>query len=342
MTGTTCLVLGGGGFIGGNVARALLRKNLRVIVLERPEAGDANLRALSGPVEVVRGDLASGEHLLPLLKRAQYVFHCAGRMVPAESMGSPSRDIELNVLPTLNLLQCLRQHPVRKLVFCSSGGTIYGIPGACPIGETHPTEPICAYGISKLMAEKHLAMHRYHYGLDYVSLRFSNPYGPGQNPQGRQGAIAVFMGRILAGQEIEVWGDGTVVRDYVYIDDAAEAAVRAALGDAGGARVLNIGSGIGRSVNDILEAIQQVVSRRALVRYSPARRIDVPVKVLDIREARRRLDWAPSVDLMEGLRRFHHWLGEQDPQWRPHPVRGAEPAAAQPVPASIASGVPPA
>jgi UDP-glucose 4-epimerase len=214
------------------------------------------------------------------------------------------------VIDTLQLLQSCREHKVKKFVFISSGGTVYGIPQRVPVTEDHPTEPICSYGITKLTIEKYLNLYHRIHGLDYVVARVSNPYGEFQNPYAKQGAIGVFLGNIVQGQPITIWGDGEVVRDYVYIKDAVKALVLAAEYDAGPdePRVFNVGYGSGHSLNDIIAEIKKVVDMPVEVKYTPSRAVDVPVNVLDISRATRHLEWHPNTELARGLAQTWKWV----------------------------------
>ncbi|OYX12002.1 MAG: hypothetical protein B7Z15_10730 [Rhizobiales bacterium 32-66-8] len=181
-----------------------------------------------------------------------------------------------------------------------AGGTVYGAPRESLITEEHPTNPISSYGITKLTIEKYLQLFQKLHGLEYVVLRLANPFGHGQRISATQGAVAVFFGKILRGEEIEIWGDGSVVRDYIYIDDVIRALLLAA--DRGGQdRIFNIGSGAGRSLNDVIRSIEAATGRAAMVNYKPSRSFDVPSSVLNIERARLALDWSPRVAFEEGV-----------------------------------------
>ena len=184
---------------------------------------------------------------------------------------------------------------------------MYGPPRSVPIPEDHPTEPISSYGIVKLAIEKYLALFHHLHGLDYAALRVSNPYGPYQNPSGQQGAISVFLNRIRTGQPITIWGDGSVVRDYVYISDLVDALELAATMDTG-SKLLNVGHGEGASLNELLEIMDGVVDATPEIEYLPARSLDVPASILDVSRARFELGWSPGVDLMQGIARTWDWI----------------------------------
>ena len=182
------------------------------------------------------------------------------------------------------------------MVYVSSGGTIYGIPEHVPTPESAATSPITAYGVTKLAVEKYLHLYHHLYGLEYRVLRVANPFGPYQTAVKNQGVIAAFMRQALRGEPIDVWGDGSVVRDYIYIDDVISAMLAAATHE-GPSRVFNVGRGEGRSLAEIVEAIEAVSGLVIPARYGAARPIDVPRSILDITLARQELGWQPQHDL---------------------------------------------
>jgi UDP-glucose 4-epimerase len=190
----------------------------------------------------------------------------------------------------------------------SSGGTVYGVPKTRSIPETHPTDPLCSYGITKLMTEKYLALFHHERGLDYRVLRPGNAYGERQPLHRHQGAVGVFLSQLAAGQPIEIWGDGQVVRDYVYAGDIAEALVRAATVRDDSARVFNIGSGAGTSLLELVEEMRHVTGVKPTVIMRPSRSFDIPANVLDIALAKKVLGWTPAVPLRDGLCRAWHWI----------------------------------
>jgi UDP-glucose 4-epimerase len=258
-------------------------------------------------METVTGDFLNYGDLTRALSGIEVVFHLISTTLPKPSNDNPVYDIETNLVGTLRLLELCRAHRVRKVVFSSSGGTVYGVPSSVPIPESHPTSPLCSYGIHKLAIEKYLHLDYALYGLDYCILRSSNPYGERQRTDAAQGAVAVFLDRALRGEAIEIWGDGSVVRDYVYVGDVADAFVRS-LSYEGAQRVFNIGSGTGTTLKDLVEKIGALLGRKLAVAYRPARRVDVPVNVLDSSAAARLLDWRPRTSLAQGLQRTCDWM----------------------------------
>ena len=285
----SCLVLGGAGFIGSHLVDGLKAAGHQVSVFDRPH------------------EFLDPQDLESSLAGAELVFHLISTTVPKNSNENPALDIESNIAGTARLLELLRKHPPRRLVFISSGGTVYGVPRATPIRESHPTDPISSYGIHKLAIEKYLHMNHALYGLDYRVLRVANAYGERQRTDKAQGAVAAFLERVLRGQPIQIWGDGTVVRDYVYVGDIAQSFLRV-MEYQGSERIFNIGSGHGVSLNELVEAIATVIGHRPAVEYTAARRFDVPVNVLDIALAGKELGWQPRMALAEGLRRTYEWM----------------------------------
>ncbi len=302
-----CLVLGGAGFIGSHLAEALAQQGRRVRVFDRPHVDRLPLFPRAAGFEVFTGDFLNPRALAPALEGVEVVFHLVSTTLPKNSNDNPVYDVESNVLGSLRLFELCREHGVRKLVFVSSGGTVYGVPRAMPVAEDHPTEPISSYGIHKLTVEKYLALaHRLH-GLDYRIARPANLYGPRQRLDTAQGAVAVFLDRALRGQPIQIWGDGSVVRDYVYIADAVDALLRLASFD-GAQRIFNIGSGKGASLNQLVAEIEKLLGRGVRIEHGAPRGLDVPANVLDASLAERHLGWRASTPLAEGLRRTCEWL----------------------------------
>ncbi|MBX9686175.1 MAG: NAD-dependent epimerase/dehydratase family protein [Candidatus Obscuribacterales bacterium] len=301
------LIIGGNGFIGSNLADCLLKAGHKVTSFDRYPS---RYREADPRINYVYGDFANHGEVQEVVKGNDWIFHLAYTTLPASSNEDPAFDVRSNIIDTLQLLEACRESQVKKVVFISSGGTVYGVPQSLPIHENHPTEPICSYGITKLTIEKYLHLYHHLHNLDYVVVRLANPYGELQNPQAKQGAIAVFLGNVMQGKPITIWGDGEVVRDYIYIGDAAEALLKAAeyCPDENEPRVFNVGSGCGQSLNEIVRAIRAVVGKDLEVVHHPARSADVPANVLDIERAKKCLDWQPEINLESGIRKTWDWL----------------------------------
>lgn len=304
-----CLVLGGGGFIGSHVVDALVDAGHRVRVFERPRvpqyrpfAGDA--------MEWLEGDFQNSVLVREAVRGVDAIVHLVSTTLPKGSNDDPEFDVQSNVIGTLRLLRFAVEAGVRKVVFISSGGTVYGVPTIVPIPETHATDPRVSYAIGKLAVEKYLAVFEQQHGLAYAVLRVANPYGPRQRVDLAQGAVAMFVDAALSGRTVEIWGDGSVVRDYVHVADVARAFV-AALDYTGSERIFNVGSGRGCSLIELLALIERAVGHLVPRRHLPARGIDVPRNVLDIARASRELGWNPRVSLEEGLVRTVAWARGQ-------------------------------
>lgn len=302
----TCLVLGGCGFIGSNLIEQLVAEGYRVRVFDRPEA---NRKVFNGGIEFCGGDFLNALEVDRALEGVDFVFHLVGTTLPANSNSCPAFDIESNVVGTIRLLELSVRHKVRRIVFSSSGGTVYGEPKVIPIPEEHPTEPLCSYGIAKLAIEKYLHIYRNMHGLDYTVLRIANPYGRYQKLTAEQGAIGVFLGRMRDGKKITVWGDGSVVRDYIYVQDVARAFVRA-LTQTSPYRIFNIGTGRGLSLRDLISELSQITGMKPEVEYAPSRSVDVSVNILDATRADKYIDWRAEFDHRTGLRETWSWICE--------------------------------
>ncbi len=304
LAGVRCLVLGGGGFIGTHLCRALHREGAEVRGFGRRRSYPDALRAISW---------SSGEFTDPIaVARAveghDVVFHLVGGSTPESSNRDPYGDLIGGAGATIRLLDICRAAGIRQIIYVSSGGTVYGVPQVVPIPESAPTDPISAYGVSKLMIEKYLHADHHLHGTEYTVLRVANPFGPYQSPERRQGIIPTVMERIIRGRAVEIWGDGGVVRDYVYIDDVVRAVI-AAIDHRGPNRIFNVGGGRGRTVSEIVEDVAEVLERPEFARtHKPARHTDVPLNVLDISRIGHDLGWMPETDWRDGLQKTAAWL----------------------------------
>jgi len=307
-----CLVLGGCGFLGSHLVDGLLDEGHRVTVFDKVDRDTKNVNHNLDRIGLFGGDFTNKSHLRKAIRGMDYVFHFISTTDPQSSTQDPIYDVETNVVPTMNLLEMAKSTSVKRIIFASSGGTVYGVPDEIPITEDHPTDPICAYGISKLMIEKHLHLYHQLYGLDYVSLRFSNPYGERQDPDRSQGAVAVFLKKIVRGDPLVIWGDGSVVRDYIYVKDLINACLRAMDSKQTKHHIFNVGSGNGSSLNDLIKVMAPIAEKEIEIRYKEERRIDVPVNVLDISLARKVLKWEPKVSIEEGIKKSYQWILQKE------------------------------
>jgi len=306
-----CLIVGGGGFLGSHLALGLLAQGHAVRILDRPNLHRFDSAKGSGSLEWHEGDIVNREDVSRALSGCDIVFHLAWTTLPESSNENPIYDVETNVIGTLHLLEVACQEHVRKFIFVSSGGTVYGIPKETPITESHSTDPVCAYGISKLLIEKYLYLFHELHGLDYRVLRLANPFGEGQRVTGSQGAVSVFMHKAVRNEMIEIWGDGTVIRDYVYVDDVIDAFLKVASYN-GEHRVFNVGGGKGKSLRDVVAAIEILLGREVRCTFLPGRKFDVPVNVLDSSRACAALGWQPKTSFENGLLRMMNWVRETE------------------------------
>ena len=298
------LLLGGAGFIGSHLATALsLRGEHAVSVLEPASAPVDRIQHL--PVHLYRGSLSDTELLESILVQEdiQAVIHLVSTLVPGCGFTDFEKEFEQVVAPSIRMMEICSKHHV-KLVYFSSGGTVYGERSTlAPFTEEDALAPISHYGWSKQMMEESIRyMHRTQ-GLRYLILRPSNAYGPGQNLHGRQGLIAVALGKALRKEAVSVWGDGIAVRDYIYIDDLVQATLSLLGKEDAFDKTFNVGSGVGYSVNDILRILKEVSGLAVSVNYLPARQEDVSHVVLAIDRIQEMIDFQP-LGIQEGIRRF--------------------------------------
>ena len=298
------LVTGGNGFMGSHLVEGLSAEGWEVVVVDR---GTNPYFTPAPEVRVVRETISNRGAMREALAGVDVVFHLAWSGVHVSSNQDLRSHVEANLLPSLSLFDVCLEVGVPRVVFVSSGGTVYGKAEELPISEEHATHPINAYGVTKLAVEHYLALYRHLWQLEPVILRPSVAYGERQDPAGLQGAVAVFLGRLLKGEPIVVWGDGGAVRDYFHVSDLVRACLRAATRPVAG-EIFNISGGRGVSLRELLELIRRVTGRQPEVRYEEARRFDVPELVLDLGKARELLDWQPRIALEEGLERTWRWI----------------------------------
>lgn len=302
MEGEDILLIGGGGFVGTALARRLIGAGRRVHRLQRsatPSLGELD--------RVYSGSAADRALLDKILTTCRCVVHLASSTTPGDSVMQPVREGEENLLPTLTLLEALREVPGTHLIFFSSGGTVYGNPAVSPVDEAAALAPLSFHGAGKLASEAFLRAFQHLSGQDVTILRPSNLYGPDQPLKRGFGLLRTMLEHARRGSCMEIWGDGENVRDYLYIDDMVEACCHA-MQIAGGMQLFNVGSGAGYSVNMLRPVVERITGRPLDVVMRPARSVDVRSIVLDSSRFRQASSWKPGMPLEPGIRQTWEWL----------------------------------
>lgn len=305
------VVFGANGFIGSHVCAALLGAGHRVRAFDISR-DFRSLEHLDSPLlETCTGDFLDRMAVKQALEGVDWVFHLVSTTIPSSSNNNMVFDVQSNVVASIELLEECVAGGVSRLIFASSGGTVYGCPATDPVSEDAPKQPIVSYGCTKLAIENYCQLFQHQTGLRTISLRLANPYGPGHHGMS-QGAIPVFLKRIRSGKPVSVWGDGCVTRDYVYVDDLADAFLKAAVYE-GKESVFNIGSGQGVSLLELIALLKTETGREVEVLHEAGRNYDVPRIVLDVSRARHELGWAATTPLQGGIRRTWQHLLAQEP-----------------------------
>lgn len=296
---TKVLVTGGAGFIGSHLVNGLLDNGYSVAVLDNLAIGQ--LRNLNQRATFYHAELndARLEQIIQR-ERPEIVFHLAAQSSVRQSALDPMRDADSNVVGTIRLISAAAAEGVEKFIFSSTGGAIYGNPETVPCDEDTPVNPLTPYGLSKHVGELYLALFNQTYGLDYTILRYANVYGPGQDPHGEAGVIAIFAGMMLEGKRPNIYGDGSQERDFVFVSDVVAANLAAIRRGRG--RIYNIGTGERTTIGRIYSLLQEITGFDQEPGYRPRRAGEVRNIALDSSRAARELGWEPQVSLEEGLR----------------------------------------
>jgi UDP-glucose 4-epimerase len=301
-----CFILGGAGFIGSHLTEALLKEGYNLTVFDRKSAPFFK-QLQANNLNILQGDFLTLNGLEEMLENIDIIVHLISTTVPKTSNENPIFDAKSNLLGTIKLLEIARKKGIKKIVFASSGGTVYGVPQEIPISESHPTNPINSYGIIKLTIEKYLYLYHYIYGIDYCILRMSNVYGERQTVSNIQGLIPTIVFNGLQKKETVIYGDGSVVRDYLYVSDAVNAFVKA-IAYSGDNKIFNIGSGKGYSINEIISYVEKMLNNTLLIKHEKSRSLDVPINILDNKLSEKVLGWKPIVDISEGIFRTINYI----------------------------------
>lgn len=298
-----CCILGGGGFIGINLARYLRAQGHEVRVFGR---ASTLVPAMAG-IETRIGEFADAAAVRNAVGDQDVVFHLIGSSNPVIAENERISEIRENIVNTIHLLECGREGMFSRLIFLSSGGTVYGIQEQMPIREEASQWPICSYGVVNATIERYLHLYCHLYGLDYRIARLSNPFGEYQVARKGQGLVATLLRCAILDEAVNIVGDGSIIRDYVYIQDAVDAIARVAW-YRGQERVFNIGTGIGYSVMDLIGMVEGMAGLAIRRNHLPPRRIDVPVNILDIGRAAAHLDWRHHTPMDLALRCSLNWM----------------------------------
>jgi UDP-glucose 4-epimerase len=309
------LVTGGAGFIGSHIAEAYLRAGWEVVILDDLSRGHE--RNVPSGARFVRTDIGSPE-ARRLLATGQFdvLNHHAAQIDVRVSVDCPALDAGINVVGLVNLLEGAGEGHVKRVVFASSGGVVYGDPELVPTPETAPKGPISPYGVSKLSGEYYLRALAALRGFEGIAMRYANVFGPRQDPKSEAGVVSIFVSRLLEGRPLTVFGDGRQTRDYVFVKDVARANVlasTAALPRGGDidATALNIATSVQRSVLDLADAVGAAMQLKPVLEFAPPRAGELFRSALDIRKARQVLGWAPEHDFDHGLRELIQWFREE-------------------------------
>jgi UDP-glucose 4-epimerase len=300
------LVTGGAGFIGSHVVDRFVEAGHDVVVLDSLVTGSKdNLNPKARFVEMDIRDAAAVESLFAG-EKFDVVDHHAAQMDVRKSTEDPQYDADVNVLGSLNLIASAQRHGVKKFIYISTGGAVYGEPKQLPVTEDHPVNPECPYGISKHTVEHYLYLYRLLYKMNYTVLRYPNVYGPRQNPHGEAGVVAIFTGLMLDGKTPKIFGNGKQLRDYVYVGDIAESNILAL--SRGDGEIVNLGSETGTSVLDLVETLTRLTGFKGQPEFCPPRAGEIFQIYLCARKAEQLLGWTAKTSVTEGLRQTVDWV----------------------------------
>lgn len=291
------LLIGGTGYIGRHLINQWSNK-YELLVMARNI--DDSYFSSQKHVQFIQGDISNRSSVFDAMRGVDYVVHLASTSIPSTSNDNCIYDVNTNLVGSLNVLDACAEHKIKKLIFSSSGGTVYGNSNGMPLAENTLLEPICSYGIVKAAIENYIKLYYKNYNTPYAILRISNPYGPGHNSRKGFGVINNFINKIKTGSEIEIWGDGTISRDFIYIDDLVRA-FDLALTSTRSDLLLNIGSGVLTSLNEILEMLIKITNAKPVIKYLDVRSCDVNSNILNIQRSKLQLNWQPVVSLNTGL-----------------------------------------
>jgi UDP-glucose 4-epimerase len=304
------LVTGAAGFIGSHTVDALVASAAHNIsIIDDLSAGKRE--RLNPAAGFYQADIRDAGEVGRIIasERPEVIIHFAAQMDVRRSVADPAFDAQVNLVGFLNLMEAGRQHGLRRVVFSSTGGAIYGEQDFFPADESHPCRPVSPYGVAKFATESYLFFYPAQYGIDYAAMRYANVYGPRQDPHGEAGVVAIFCGRLLEDKPVTIFGDGAQTRDYVYVGDVVRANVAAVTAAVTGP--INIGTGIETSVNQLYGTLAAVANSDRPATYAPARPGEQSRSAIAAGRAERELGWRPQVPLEEGLRRTYEFFKQR-------------------------------
>lgn len=302
------LVTGGAGFIASQVADALLGQGHEVFVIDDLSSGkEINVNPRVGFYRINICD--ENVHRIFAAQRFDVLCHHAAQIDVRASVADPSTDVDTNVKGLINLMEAGRKNGLKKVIFASTGGALYGEPLHVPQDELHPKQPASPYGINKYIGEHYLNFYQQTYGISYVALRYANVYGPRQNPHGEAGVIAIFIKHLLADKQPRIYGDGQQTRDFVCVEDVVRANLKALAYTGSGE--FNIGTGQESSINEVYETLADLIGVPKSAIREPGKPGEQRRSVLDIRHAKKELGWVPRVPLLNGLAKTVDWFQKQ-------------------------------
>lgn len=302
---SSILLVGGNGFLGKALAHALAEQGRDVHVLARHvDSGH------DGNISTYQGDQDDPEIVMPLLEECGEVVHLASTSTPGSTARTPVLEVEENLTPTVQFIETMASRPPRRVLFLSSGGAVYGDCPTLPVDESVIPGPLSYHAAGKVAIESFFSAFAHGNDVSLAVLRPSNLYGPGQPLRPGFGIVRTLLERVKRGQQAEIWGDGTTVRDYLFVDDAVSACLKL-LADDRATGTFNLGSGIGTSVNELVSLIERVTGQACPVLHRPSRKTDVRAIVLHSERLRTTVGWTPDMDLEEGLRWTWAWLRDR-------------------------------
>jgi UDP-glucose 4-epimerase len=294
------LVTGGAGFIGSHLVDALIKRGHKVVVIDNLSTGkreNINKKAKFYKIDICSpkiGEIFKKE-------KPEIVFHFAAQINVRKSIENPLKDAKTNILGSLNVLENCKKYKIKKIIFASSAG-VYGEAKILPTPEDHPVNPDSPYRIAKLTIENYLKFYKENFGLKFISLRFSNVYGPRQDPRGEAGVVAIFINKLLKGERPTIFGNGNQTRDFIFVEDAVSACLKA-MEYKGKKEIFNIGTGIETSINELYKIISKLLKTKLKPKYAPGKPGDLKRSCLDISLAKRELEWKPKYNLEKGLQK---------------------------------------